>query len=140
MPSCTMFSEELLMKTQSKVLLLVCIVFACALSALASDANGKWKAEFDSQIGPQKYAFELKVEGEKLTGKAFFERMGQKGEAELLEGKVKGDEIFFVEKVSVQGNELRIEYKGKLSGDEINFTRKVADNAPMQFVAKRVKE
>src|SRR4030095_7759487 len=128
------------MKTKSKVLLPVCIMFACALSALAADANGKWKAEFESQVGAQKYTFELKVEGEKLTGKAFFERMNQKGEAELLEGKVKGDEIFFVEKVSVQGNELRIEYKGKLSGDEISFTRKVGDIATVQFVAKRVKE
>jgi hypothetical protein len=115
-------------------------MFACVLSALAADANGKWKAEFESQVGAQKYTFELKVEGEKLTGKAFFERMNQKGEAELLEGKVKGDEIFFVEKVSVQGNELRIEYKGKLSGDEISFTRKVGDIATVQFVAKRVKE
>ncbi|MCI0660205.1 MAG: hypothetical protein L0220_03955, partial [Acidobacteria bacterium] len=79
------------------------------------------------------------VDGEKLTGKAYFERMNQKGEAELLEGKIKGDEIFFVEKISVQGNELRVEYKGKVTGDEINFTRKTGDIATVQFVAKRVK-
>ena len=86
------------------------------------------------------HTFELKVEGEKLTGKAFFERMNQKGEAELLEGKVSGNDIFFVEKISVQGNELRVEYKGKVSGDEISFTRKTGDIATVQFVAKRVKD
>ena len=128
------------MKKLCEVLLLVCVMFTCALAAPAADASGKWKAEFDTQVGAQKYTFDLKVEGEKLTGKAFFERMNQKGEAELLEGKVKGDEIFFVEKISVQGNELRIEYKGKVSGDEISFTRKTGDIATVQFVAKRVKE
>jgi hypothetical protein len=129
-----------MMKIQYKLLLLACAAFTLALTALAADATGKWKAEFDTQIGVQKYTFELKVEGEKLTGKAFFERMNQKGEAELLEGKVNGNEIFFVEKISVQGNDLRIEYKGKVSGDEISFTRKTGDIATVQFVAKRVKE
>jgi hypothetical protein len=128
------------MKTQHKPLLLACLAFTFALTALAADIAGKWKAEFDTQVGVQKYTFELKVEGEKLTGKAFFERMNQKGEAELLEGKVSGNDIFFVEKISVQGNELRVEYKGKVSGDEISFTRKTGDIATVQFVAKRVKD
>ncbi len=112
------------MKIQYKVLLLACVIFTLALSAPAADIAGKWKAEFDTQVGVQKYTFELKVEGEKLTGKAFFERMNQKG----------------VEKISVQGNELRVEYRGKVSGDEISFTRKTGDIATVQFVAKRVKD
>src|SRR5207249_9928517 len=127
------------MRIQSNILFLATVMFTCALSALAVDLTGKWKAEFESQVGVQKYTFEFKVEGEKLTGKASFERMNQKGEAELLEGKVKGDEIFFVEKISVQDNELRVEYKGKVTGDEISFTRKTGDLATVQFVAKRVK-
>jgi len=127
------------MKIRYKILLLTSVMLTFALAARAADLSGKWKAEFETQVGVQKYTFEFKVEGEKLTGKAFFERMNQKGEAELLEGEVKGDEIFFVEKISVQGNELRVEYKGKVAGDEINFTRKVGDFATVQFVAKRVK-
>ena len=31
---------------------------------------GKWQAEFDTQVGTQKYTFEFSVEGEKLTGTA----------------------------------------------------------------------
>ncbi|MCI0391548.1 MAG: hypothetical protein MOB07_22630 [Acidobacteria bacterium] len=127
------------MRIQYKTLFLVSVIFIFALAALAADLTGKWKAEFETQVGLQKYTFEFKVDGEKLTGKAYFERMNQKGEAELLEGKIKGDEIFFVEKISVQGNELRVEYKGKVTGDEINFTRKTGDIATVQFVAKRVK-
>jgi len=128
------------MRIQRNIPLLVCITGAFALSALAADVTGKWKAEFDTQVGSQKYTFEFKVEGEKLTGKASFERMGQKGEADLLEGKVNGNEISFVEMLNIQGNELRIEYTGKINGDEISFTRKVGDFATERLVAKRVKE
>lgn len=128
------------MKNPHKILLALCALFACTLMVYAADASGKWKAEFDTQVGVQKYTFTFKVEGEKLTGKASFERMEQKGEAELLEGKVSGADISFVEKVSIDGNDIRIEYKGKINGDEISFTRRVGDFATEQFIAKRVKE
>ena len=128
------------MKNLSKILLVVSATLIFSMSVLAIDLSGEWKTEFETQVGVQKYTFAFKVEGEKLTGKASFERMEQKGEAELHEGKVSGDEISFVEKLSFDGNELRIEYKGKVNGDEINFTRKVGDVATEQFVAKRVKK
>lgn len=127
------------MKILRRVALLTAVTCAFAVVANAADIAGKWKAEFDTQIGVQKYTFDLKVDGDKLTGKAFFERMEQKGEAELVECKISGSDISFVEKVDFQGNELRIEYKGKVSGDEIKFTRKVGDFATEEFVAKRVK-
>jgi hypothetical protein len=123
-----------------RVVGVVGIGFLCALPALAADATGKWKAEFDTQVGVQKYTFDLKAEGEKLTGKASFERMGQKGEADLLEGKVSGDDISFVETLDFQGNKVPITYTGKIAGDEIKFTRKVGDFATEEFVAKRVKD
>ena len=128
------------MRIRGTTLLLPTVAFVFSLTARAADVTGKWRAEFDSQIGPQKYTFDLKAEGEKLTGKAYFERMGQKGEAELKEGKVSGNEVFFVETANVNGTDLRIEYKGKVTPDEITFTRKVGDLASYQIVAKRVKD
>jgi hypothetical protein len=127
---------------KKKIMSLVCTTLILATSAFAINAidlSGEWKTEFDTQVGAQKYTFTFKVEGDKLTGRASFERMEQKGEADLLEGKVSGDEISFVEKFSFDGNEIRIEYKGKVSGDEIKFTRKVGDVATEEFAAKRVK-
>ena len=100
------------------------IVLASALVAHAGDVTGKWTAEFDTQVGPQKYTFDLKVDGGKVTGKASFERMGQKGEADLKDGKLTGDDISFVEMLDFQGNEVAITYTGKIAGDEIKFTRK----------------
>jgi hypothetical protein len=111
----------------------------CALPARAADVSGKWSAEFDTQVGPQKYVFELKADGAKVTGKASFERMGQKGEAELKDGKLDGDKISFVEMLDFQGQSIPITYTGKVAGDEIQLTRNVGDFAKEEIVAKRVK-
>lgn len=110
-----------------------------ALPAVAADISGKWTASFDTQVGQQKYTFDLKADGEKLTGMASFERMGQTGVADLLEGKVVGDEVSFVETFDAMGTTVRIEYTGKIKGDEIAFSRKVGDFGTEQFVATRLK-
>jgi hypothetical protein len=127
------------MSVRTKVAVAVGIVLLCSAPARAADVAGKWSAEFDTQVGPQKYVFDLKEEGGKVTGKASFERMGQKGEAELKDGKLVGDDISFVEMLDFQGNQVAITYTGKVSGDEIKFTRSVGDFAKEDFVAKRVK-
>ena len=114
-------------------------LFLGALPALAADVTGKWTTEFDSQIGKQTYTFDLKVDGEKVTGKAHFERMGQTGDVDLLEGKLVGDQISFVETFDAMGNSVRIEYKGTVKGDEIALTRQVGEFATEQIVARRVK-
>jgi len=106
----------------------------------AADITGKWKSEFDTQVGHLKYMYELKADGEKLTGKAFRELDGTKTTIDLIEGKIKGDEISFVEPLKVQDQDIRIEYKGKLAGDEIKFVRKVGDFGTTEIVAKREKE
>ena len=117
---------------------------ACALAfvgaARAQDTvAGKWKGEFDSQIGLQQYTFDFKVAGTNLTGKAIGERDMGTNEVVITEGTVSTNGIFFVEPLKFGDNELRIEYTGKVSGDEIKFHRKVADVAEEDFVAKRVK-
>ena len=50
--------------------------------ALAGEATGKWKAEFDTQIGQQSYTYEFKVAGKELTGKATHAN----GSSEIAEG------------------------------------------------------
>ena len=112
-----------------------------AASAFAADVTGTWTAEFDTQIGVQKYVFTFKVDGEKLTGTADAERMGQKQPQVALEaGSVKGDQIAFTENLAFDGNALAVTYTGAVSGDEIKFTRNVGDFATETFVAKRKKD
>ena len=126
------------MKTPA--LILAVLTFAVPASLRAADATGKWKSDFDTPVGHLNYTYDLKVDGDKLTGKAIRERDGEKTEMEIKEGKVDGDTISFVEPLQFQDQEINIEYKGKVAGDEIKFSRKVGDFGTTEIVAKREKE
>jgi hypothetical protein len=115
------------------------LVVGVAGAALAADVTGTWTAEFDTQVGVQKYVFTFKVEGEKLTGEAAADRMGEKSTVVLTAGTVKGDQIAFPEPLNFQGQQVAITYSGTIAGDEIKFTRKVGDFATEELVAKRAK-
>ena len=110
-----------------------------ALTALGADVTGKWTAQFDTQIGLQKYTYDFKVDGSKLTGVAKGGTADHPVESEIKDGKVNGDEISFTEIFKFEDNDIRIEYTGKVTDDEIKFTRKVGDFATEEFVAKRMK-
>lgn len=128
------------MMTYRKLMILAAFAPALLSLAAAADVAGKWKAEFDTQIGLQKYVYEFKVDGDKITGKAVFDREQAKGEVDLKDVKVSGDDISFSEPLNFDGQEIRIDYKGKVAGDEMKLTRQVGDFATEELVAKRVKE
>lgn len=116
----------------------------CAMAGLfppairAADIAGNWHAEFDTQIGVQKYVFTFQTDGDKLTGRAVSEAGERKREAELKDGKITGDTLRFVELLDFQGNELRIQYTGKVGTNGIAFTREVGEIAKEEFTATRV--
>jgi hypothetical protein len=122
------------------LLLTFTLVLGTAVAAFAADVTGTWTAEFDTQVGIQKYVFTFKVDGEKLTGEAAAERMGEKATVPLTDGTVKGDQITFTEALDFQGQRVPITYTGTIAGDEIKFTRKVGDFATEELVAKRKKD
>ena len=123
-----------------QLILAFALVLGTTVAALAADVTGTWTAEFDTQIGVQKYVFTFKVDGEKLTGEAAAERMGEKSTVTLTNGTVKGDQIAFTEALNFQGQDVPITYTGTIAGDEIKFTRKVGDFATEELVAKRKKD
>lgn len=118
---------------------LVALIFAGPGLAHAADLVGKWSTEFDTQIGLQKYVYEFKVSGDRLVGKATFERTTGNGEVELKAIKLNGDDVSFTEPFAVEGNEIPITYTGKIAGDEMRLTRNVGDFATEPLVAKRAK-
>ena len=119
-------------------LILSALAWVC-LRLHAADLTGLWKAEFDTQVGKQTYIYDLKTEGNKVTGKATGDINGQnKRTVDLQEGSLAGDTLTFVESFQFQGNDIRIRYTGKIVGDEIRFTRQVGDIATEQLVATRV--
>ncbi len=103
----------------------------------AEDASGIWNAEFDTQIGRQKYSYTLKQDGGKVTGKAIAEARGQTREVELKDVKVDGDKISFVELLNMGGNEIQITYTGTIAGGELKLTRAVGDFAKEDITAKK---
>jgi hypothetical protein len=116
------------------------LVLGLAGAAAAGDVAGTWTAEFDSQIGVQKYTYVFKVDGETLTGTATGERMGDTVEVEITDGKVVGDKVTFTEMLDFQGQQIPITYSGTIAGDEIKFTRNVGEFATEEIVAKRKKD
>ncbi len=120
--------------------LLLAVVALTGLGvAHAADLAGKWTSEFDSQIGPQKYAYEFKAAGDTITGKATFENSMASGEVELKEIKLKGDEVAFTEPLNMGEMSTLITYVGTIAGDELKLTRTVGDFGVEKIVAKRVK-
>lgn len=116
-------------------------VLACVLllplAAGAADITGKWTASFDTQIGRQDYTYDFVVKDSTLTGKI----KSNLGASDVLEGKVEGDKVSFVEILHFQDMDIRITYTGTVtSADEIKFTRQVAEIATEELVAKRVKQ
>ena len=129
------------MKLRSYVLGLASVL--ATLPALAADIDGKWNATVDGgPAGPVELVFELKAEGEKLTGNMSAAMMP--APTPISEGVIKGDDVSF--KLSITMMEgapaLVISYTGKLKGDELNLNS-VLDmgQGPMEtpLVAKRAK-
>ena len=129
------------MKTCFKSITLAALTLTLAGSSWGADETvaGKWKGQFDSQIGLQKYTYEFKVDGTNLTGTATGEREMGTNTVAITEGKINKGAISFVEPMKFQDNDIRIEYAGTFSGDEIKLHRKVGDFAEEDLVARRVK-
>src|SRR5262252_426510 len=96
------------------------LVLAASTAAFAADVTGKWVAQVPGRDGQtHEQTFNLKAEGEKLTGTV----SGRQGDTAISEGKVKGDEVSFDVNVKFQDREMKMSYKGKVDGDELKLTR-----------------
>jgi hypothetical protein len=110
------------------------LLFAFVSLSLAADISGKWKADYTSPDGTARTStFEFKADGEKLTGKVSSPR----GESELKEGTIKGDDVSFVVIRNFNGDDVKIGYKGKIKGDTIQFTVQFGDQGGFEMTAKR---
>lgn len=110
------------------------LAFVSALTALAADVAGNWKATAEGPNGAMQRTFAFKVDGEKLTGETISSFAGK---SEIRDGKIKGDDLSFQITVKIQGNEMDVAYKGKVVGkDEIKFTAGAGGNT-IEWLAKR---
>jgi len=122
-----------------RILACLALVLAIALPVRAADLLGRWIAEFDTQIGLQKYSYAFKLSGDQITGQATYDHSFGKGTTPLKSIKVDGDKVSFIEMFAADGNEITITYRGTIVGDELKLTRDVGDFATEQLTAKRAK-
>jgi hypothetical protein len=103
-------------------------------AAFAQSVDGVWEGEVEGRKGLQKVTFTFKVDGATLTGKV----TTQRGDNEIVDGKVEGDQISFKTPVNFGGNSATIVYTGKISGDEIAFKRVIEEfDRTSEFTARR---
>jgi len=102
--------------------LVVAVLSLCAVSALAADINGKWVSERPGRDGAMMTTtFTFKVSAGTLTGTVGTQR----GDTEITEGKVSGDELSFVVVRTFGDMSMKTLYKGKIAGEEIRLTQEM---------------
>ena len=100
--------------------------FAAPLAAFpirrlrAAGVDGKWEGEVAGPGGPMVMTFDLKADGEALTGTVGSDLTGTSA---IEDGKVSADALSFVQVFSRGGREIRFKYEGKLMGEELELTR-----------------
>jgi len=101
---------------------------------LGADVNGKWTATQTFGDRTMETTMTFKADGATLTGTV----SGRRGDTEITDGKIDGDNISFTVKRQTQKGDFTSAYKGKVMGDEIKFTMSVMGRE-VEFTAKRVK-
>jgi hypothetical protein len=94
-----------------------------AVSAFAASVDGRWVAKVENRKkGPQEIVFNLKSEGDRLTGTVATGRRMR--EAAIQDGKVTGDQISFttVTKNRKTQKESKLLWTATLTGDELKGT------------------
>jgi hypothetical protein len=87
------------------------------VTALAADVAGTWTGEQEGRNGPMTVTFNFKTDGSTLTGTVSTPR----GETQISDGKVDGDNVSFAVVREFNGNTMKINYTGKVSGDEMKL-------------------
>ncbi len=95
--------------------------FAVSVAELrAAGIDGKWQAEVPGRGGPVPVTFDLKAEGQTLTGSISADVIG---DTEIQDGKVDGEAVSFVQVLARGQRQIRFKYEGNLAGDSLELTR-----------------
>jgi hypothetical protein len=118
----------------SRCFLLIPFAIVCAIPTLGQGggAAGAWDVTLNSPQGTFNIQFNLKQDGEKLTGVV----KGQRGEVPL-EGTVKGKDVVFKWTTKFQENDLPITLTGALDGSTMKGSADYGGFAQGDFSAKR---
>jgi hypothetical protein len=113
-----------------------------AASALAGPIDGKWvserKMERDGQSFTITQTFDLKTDGDKLTGK-FSMKFGEMEPppGEIKDGKIDGNKFSFSTTMSTPNGDMKMVYSGTVDGAVIKGTAEREGGQARPFEAKK---
>ena len=120
----------------------ICLFLLAGLAAAAS-IDGKWVAERKMERGGEsftfKQTFDLKAEGDKLTGAvtiAFGDR--EPRSIDIKDGKIDGNKFSFATVMSTPNGEFKMLYEGTVEGDTLKGTSSREGGEGRPFEAKRM--
>jgi len=126
--------------------LLSLIAMGLLASSLYAGIDGKWRAELQAPQGKAKpegkrtltTTFDLKADGNALTGKVTASGGKRRRSFEIQNGKVEGDKFSFTTLIQTKKGETKLIWEGTVSGDELKGTRsRVGGKRGQDFTAKR---
>ncbi len=100
-------------------------------SALAADVTGRWLGKVDTPNGPVELTYELKAEGEAVTGTV----SSAMGSLPIAKGKLAGDVLTY--EVSIEGSVITHEARVSAAGDEI-AVKATGEWGTTEYVVKKV--
>ncbi len=110
--------------------------------AAAASIDGKWvserKMERDGQSFTITQTFDLKAEGNKVTGKitmAFGDM--EPRTMDIKDGKIDGNKFSFVTEMSTPNGDFKMTYEGTVEGDTLKGTSSREGGNPRPFEAKK---
>jgi hypothetical protein len=115
--------------------LLAALVMTVGMTAvaLAADVTGKWVGSVDTPNGALELTYELKTEGEAVTGTV----ASAMGSLPISNGKLVGDAFTF--DVVFEAMTIKHECKVSVAGDEI-AVKSTGDWGTSEYVVKKVAE
>ena len=114
-----------------RALLALMMTIGLAATAFAADVNGKWVGNVETPNGPLELTYELKVDGENVTGTV----SSPMGSLPIDKGKLAGDVLTYT--VSLEGAVITHEAKLNAAGDEIAI-KATGDWGTSEYVVKKV--
>ena len=100
------------------------ILFAASLSAFAASIDGKWTSEMKFGERTINNTFNLKSDGNTLTGTMEMSAGGQSRSSDIKNGKIDGNKFSFSLVQRGKQGERTVVYEGTVEGDELKGTMK----------------
>jgi len=117
-------------------------VFLLAGIAIAGEIDGKWVAERKIERDGQSFTiiqtFDLKAEGNSLTGKLSMKFGDNEPPAvDIKDGKIDGSKFSFTTTMQTPNGDMKMNYSGTVEGDTLKGTAEREGGQARPFEAKR---